>query len=186
MAKSQFPRRGAWVVVAGALGIIASLGKESVVEVREDDPNAPGKTRPVKKTMLDTDAPFAEVHLVDTKEGPTHGDTTTIQKNVSFTVLRQATFDELRDLKRPGLTEMHPLIAHRAGYTLNNEHSAQIPEWEAAEKANAEAAAKIAAHPDAIALEADIEKERQAFITSVEQRRTEVAARLTSDTKAGS
>lgn len=85
--------------------------------------------------------------------------------------------------------ELTALERKRLGMKLTDEQAADAVIEESAERLAADQDAHrqrvIASHPDAIALEAQIEKERLAFVRDVEQRRTETANRILAGDKAG-
>lgn len=178
-------RVGDWVTLtkdrvsgakAGALGIVANIGHWSIVPVEQPDPKGLAKSITVKVDRYDSSANEAEIHLVDCGEGETHGETIGWFRNVPFGEFRRATLDEIRVCQRTA--HVTPLMARRLGYNVTPEQQKTADEEEVAEKAEQEHATKIAVHPDAIALEAQIEAERQTFVASVEQRRSDLAKRL--------
>jgi hypothetical protein len=171
---APFPRAGAWCTVAGRLGVIFEL-----VRVRLPDGSL--------------EVQSAEVHYVDDV-----GQTVEVAKDVPIEEIAIAALDDFAHLARAA--HLTPFQAARNGYRLSE---AQVAGLSALEKrrlhyplTDAEAAQAlieesdahtallrqqaIASHPDALALEAEIEEERQAFIASVEARRSALAAKLSS------
>jgi hypothetical protein len=169
---APFPRAGAWCTVDGRLGVIFEL-----VKVRQPD-----KTLAVEA---------AEVHFV-----ADNGETIEVAKDVPIDQLAIAALDDFAHLERAA--HLTPFQAARTGYRLSEEQVASLSALEKRqlnlpmtdaelaqaliEESDVQAAVlreqAIAAHPDALALEAEIEAERAAFVASVEGRRSALAARL--------
>jgi signal transduction histidine kinase len=163
--RAQFPRVGAWAVTISP-------------------PDKLGVLFEVKDTEV-------ELHLVDEK-----GETTETVKTSPSNV-RMATYDEITHLTRTShlsafdaavmgyaITEeqvkaLSALQRKVLGKSLDDADAAQGLIEESQEQLKMLQAAKLAAHPEAVALEAQIEEERQAFVASVEKRRTDLAAKLT-------
>lgn len=182
--RKPFPRAGAWTIAKGRLGIIYEL-----------------------VTVTDTtgaEVPSANVHFLK-PDGTTQlrldEEKAQVVAGEVFPVseLRIATFDEIRTHARN--LHITPFDAAVLGYELNStdvrsltalqrrtlnlslsdEDAAQAEVEQQELNVLAEQRAKVAAHPDAIALEEEIEKERLAFIESVERRRQQMFDKLSSE-----
>jgi hypothetical protein len=183
MARKAFPYAGAWVIVtnwkgADRLGILARVGRESVEPQQIADPKNPGQTITVNQTVYDKAEPFGEVHLVDTEPGDTHGEHATTLKNVPFDGFRQATYAEIQPLMDVRKSPLTPLAAHRLGYELSPEETAQIPELEAAERAEIERATRLAEHPEMMAFDEQARGQVQALVDRLNAERAALADKV--------
>lgn len=170
-SRRAFPARGFWCVVDGKLAIIAATGFWDTHVVTEPNPHAPvaGTMQSVRKDRFAPDEPFAEIHFVET-EGDARGETTEIRKNVPFDAITIATFEQLVAIDRANhVTELQ---ARRLGYVLTEAELAEATAQETTETEGLALARKVAAHPDAVALNAAIAVEAEAFQKSVDERRT--------------
>lgn len=200
----RFPRKGAFCVVAGALGIIVTIGKRGTMEIDG-----------VKKDFIDTGAPFAEVHLVQADEQhpnyghfkrapedfglnaegePPRGPIGSVQErggeifNVPFDAIERAPWSivgPVVDQRNGDEPKPDLLWASRAGYLLSDEEQAQLPALLEAETTAKEQQQFLAAQPEAAALEEEIERDRVTFIQQQATKRAELAARLLAARSAG-
>lgn len=175
-ARRPFPRVGAWTVVEGRPGVIYEIRTAA----REGAEGAKG-----------AEVVEAVVHLVD-KKGETEREVV-----VEARSLEPAPYDAVRALDRAkdltpflaaqvGLVlsakqrkELTPLEKLRLNLELSDEERAEAEIARSAEEMERLKAARLAVHPEAVALEEQIEKERLAFIRDVEKRRTALARKLT-------
>lgn len=221
----RFPRKGAFVVLAGMLGVVAAIGKRESMPVEEDDPRNPGTMRKVQRDVIITDAPYAEVHLVVTSDeekapdgrlgdfmpAPRNFPVGVVTaageiRNVPFDALERAAWLDVKTIldERNGgdpappdayglaagyilsadeIAGVPPLERRKLGYALSPEESAIADAAELEEQQKAADAHYVANHPDAVDVEADIERQRLAFVANVERIRNEAAARILADRK---
>lgn len=181
--KAKFPRPGAWawVISASRLGIIYEL-----TDAKSKDGSV---------------VPAAVIHFVKddgTTEMKLNEDTMRAESGevVALTNIRKATFTEINAHARNAHVTAHDAAAlgyelddeqvksltalqrKRLDLTLNDEDAAQALVEESQEQLAALQAQRVAKHPDAIALEEQIEQERLAFVASVEARRTATAQQI--------
>lgn len=94
MTSLQFPRRGAWALLNGVIGIINMYPQVTRVPVEIEDPENPEKTITVFRD--ETDPNKAEVHLVNEV-----GETTGVLHGVSINELIIATLADIPESRRP-------------------------------------------------------------------------------------
>jgi hypothetical protein len=208
--ENRFPRRGTFAMIGKQLVIVVSLGKRGSALMLDPTPEDP--KREVQKDFLDTSAPFAEVHLVETRDGhknfghfraapddfglnaegeePTAPFDVTDKGevfNVPFDRIARAPWSIVGPIvdSRNGPEEMPSVLwAKRAGYLLTDEQEAEIPALiEAEERAKADAQF-LAAHPEAVELEKEIERQRVEFVESMGKLRQDLADKLLAERQA--
>ncbi len=165
--KGVFPRVGAWAVTISPPGQVGILFAVSDKEV--------------------------ELHLQDTK-----GETIDPPFKTTPSNVRVASYDEIESHLSVRKSPMSPFDAAVMGYTVTDSQvksmtalqrkllGKSLDDADAAQGLIEESQAqllllqaqKIAAHPEAIALEAQIETERLAFVADVEARRNAMVAKL--------
>lgn len=99
MAKAEFPRKGAWTVVAGAVGIIAEL--PYVERTTREEPDPEDETQTIRVPVTRTHWDKAEVHFVNDK-----GETKTVEV-VALDALTMAKYGDIPEPRR----EAHRLKA---------------------------------------------------------------------------
>lgn len=194
----RFPRKGAFVLVAGALAIIVSLGRRGRQTITDQAPD--GTPRPITRDYVDASEPYAEVHLVDTREGHKNfggfrrapddfpiGDVQDGSEgrgsggevfNVPFSELVHAPWSivgAVIDARNGSDPRPSNLWARRMGYPLTDAEASELPALEEAERIAREQAAAIAAHPHAQTVEDQIEAERVAFVERATKMREDAA-----------
>jgi len=159
--RATFPRPGAWTVVDGRLGIIFDI-KDGVAEVHtiSDTGETEGSMKvPATSLVIASHADFS--HLARTAH----------LSPFDAAVMGYTISDEQ-------LKGLSALQRKRLNRSLNDQDAAQALIEESQEHMQALQRAKVAKHPDAVALEAEIEKERLEFVASVEARRTALFKKL--------
>ncbi len=152
--RGAFPRVGAWTTVNGKLGVIFAI-TDGVAEVHGVDDN--GETTdtvkvPVDQLTIASHADFA--HLARTGHLSPF-DAAVMGYSISDEQLKALTALQRKRLNR----SLDDQDAAQGLIEESEEHMAQLKRD------------RVAKHPEAIALEAQIETERQAFVASVEARR---------------
>lgn len=107
MVKQSFPRRGAWCLLDGAIGIVAAFPYVERTTREQPDPEDAEKTIRVPVVVQHDDK--AEVHLVDEKTG----ETKTVEHAVPVDALTMATFQQIPEKRRP-----EPKAAAALGYDV--------------------------------------------------------------------
>lgn len=184
--KATFPRPGAWVIAKEKLGIIFELTPA--------------------KTADGAEVPAAIIHFVKsdgTTEMKLNEETMQVVSGevIPVSEFRKATYTELHahprnahwsaydagvagyELSTSEISSLTTLQRKRLHLSLNDEDKAQAEIEQIEHDRLSHLRAVVANHPDAIALEEQIEKERVAFITSVESRRQAMFDTLTAPTE---
>ncbi len=188
--RAAFPRPGAWTKLSdGRVGIIFKINTINV-----EDPAAPPKAKGDKTPVEMIPIKEAEVHIVDGKRETAE----TIKLPADQLTL--AAYDDIRAhipsdqsmfnvaamgyaLSDADLKSLTALQRLRLGKSLNDSDKAQALIEQSEEELDALKRARIGRHPDAIALEEQIEKERAAFVASVEKRRQDMFDKLSKEGK---
>lgn len=104
MTKS-FPRLGSWVILGGAVGVIAKYPFIKLTSREEPDPENEGQTMNVP--VREEDPSRANVHLVDEK-----GETAEEHKGVLISELQQAKIKDIPEPRRPDPTKLDPSLGY--------------------------------------------------------------------------